>query len=195
MDVDLSLVSSFVCHTDLFLYRSRYYIRCKKERLALKIQSFIRMTLARNNYKSFLRERLWWYRASRRLACNAQRIWHGFKARSQYRQLYEMNVLPDPTDIRNHEIWETNQSEARPPKKELGIYAEYTLSGTPQTWQDRAIKRRGVFYRDSTFYANTITKRATWEKPKGWKFKDHRGYYALRVQTFWRARMAKRKIR
>jgi hypothetical protein len=52
-----------------------------------------------------------------------------------------------------------------------------------------------VFYRDVPFYANTITKRATWSKPKGWAFEDHREYYVLRLQTFWRARMAKRRIR
>jgi hypothetical protein len=56
------------------------------------------------------------------------------------------------------------------------------------------VKRGGVF-RDVPFYANTITKRATWSKPKGWEFKDHREYYVLLLQTFWRARMAKRRIR
>lgn len=109
-----------------------------------------------------------------------------------------MNSLPDPMDQRNFEFWEKCQYEAHPPKKELGIFAEYTLSGTPRSWIQRSIKRGGGsagFYRDVVFYANTITKRATWTKPKGWLFKDHREYYVLRVQTFWRARIAKRKIR
>ena len=30
---------------------------------------------------------------------------------------------------------------------------------------------------------------------QGWRFKDRREYYVLRVQTFWRARVAKRRIR
>ncbi|KAL7527131.1 hypothetical protein ACHAXR_001820, partial [Thalassiosira sp. AJA248-18] len=175
--------------------RYRYYTGRKKDGSARKIQSFTRMAIAMNDYKSFHRERLWWYRASRRLASNAQRLWRGFKARSDYRQLYDVKSLPDPTDTRNFDFWERCQHEAHPPKKELGIYAEYTLGGTPRSWQERAIKRNDVFYRDVTFYANLITKRASWEKPKGWLFKDHQEYYVLRVQTFWRARTARRKIR
>lgn len=167
----------------------------KKEKAAVLIQSVMRMALDLSYFKSYNRERLWWYRASRNLALAAQCLWRGFKARSHFRQLYEMNHLPDPTDMRNFDFWERCQYEAHPPKRELGIFAEYTLSGTPRSWQDRNVKRDGVFYRDVVFYANTITKRATWTKPKGWLFKDHREYYVLRVQTFWRARVAKRKIR
>ena len=161
----------------------------------MAMQSFIRMTLAQNDYAAFLRDRLWWHRASRILAVTAQRLWHGFRARSRYRKLYEMKYLPDPTDIRNFDFWEMLQRKAHPPKKELGIYAEYTLDGTPRSWQERSIKRNEIFYRDVVFYANTITKRAQWSKPKGFMFRSHDEYYALRVQTFWRARVAKRKIR
>ena len=154
------------------------------------------MAVALSYYKSFLRERLWWYRVSRLLASNAQRFWRGFKARSSYRKIYEMKSLPDPDDIRNFDFWVKCQDDAHPPRRVLGVYAEYTLSGTPRTWAERnCIKRHGVFYRDVVFYANVITKRATWSKPKSWIFKDHREYYVLRVQTFWRARRAKRKIR
>lgn len=175
--------------------RFRRFIACKKYQSAVLIQSVIRMYLSINYFQSYNRERLWWYRASRRLACDTQRLWQGFKARSQYRKLYEMKDLPNPTDVSNYDFWERCQREAHPPKKELGIFAQYTLSGTPRSWKERRVKRGGVFYRDVPFYANTITKRATWSKPKGWEFKDHREYYVLRLQTFWRARMAKRRIR
>jgi tetratricopeptide (TPR) repeat protein len=147
------------------------------------------------HYKTVLRERLWWYRASRILALSTQRLWRGFKGRSVWRRLFEMKRLPSPTDIRNHDFWEKLQSEAHPPAKELGIYAEYTLSGTPKTWSERNLVKRNGMYRDVVFYANTITKRATWTQPKGWKFKDHREYYILRLENFWRARVARRKIR
>lgn len=154
------------------------------------------MYCAQYHYKSVLHERLWWYRASRVLAIYIQRLWNGFQGRSIYRRLYEMKHLPSPTDIRNHGFWEKLQNEAFPPVKELGVYAEYILSGHPRTWMERnQIKRREMYYRDVVFYANTITKRATWSRPKGWLFKDHREYYILRLQTFWRARVAKRKIR
>lgn len=175
--------------------RFRYFIGCKKESSAILIQSAIRMSLTLSYFRAHNWERLWWYRASRRLACHAQSLWRGHKGRSQFRLMFEMDALPDPTDIRNFEFWEKCQCEAQPPKRELGIFAQYTLGGTPRSWEDRAKKRGGVFFRDVSFYANTITKRATWTKPRGWLFKDHREYYVLRVQTFWRARLAKRKIR
>jgi len=176
--------------------RFKYFLAQKKEHCAIRIQSVIRMSLTLTYYKAYNRERLWWYRASRNLAVTAQSLWRGFKDRSLYRQLLEMKRLPDPTDTRHFDFWEACQYEAHPPKRELGIYAEYTLSGTPTSWQERnGVKRDGIYYRDVVFYANTITKRATWDKPKGWLFKDHREYYVLRLQTFWRARIAKRKIR
>jgi len=175
--------------------RFKYFIGCKKTSSAIRIQSFIRTAISVSYYKSYHQERMWWYRASRKLACHVQNLWRGFKARSRYRHLYEMNSLPDPTDMLNFDFWERCQYEARPPKRELGIYAEYTLSGNPRSWEERGKKRGGVFHRDVSFYANTITKRATWSKPKGWLFKDQREYYVLRVQTFWRARVARRKIR
>ena len=159
------------------------------------MQSILRMHAAQSYYKIVLHERLWWYRASRTLAIITQRLWRGFKGRSTYRHLYEINRLPSPTDIRNHDYWERLQKEAHPPTKELGVYAEYTLSGHPRTWNERNLVKRNGMYRDVAFFANTITKRATWTKPKGWLFKDHREYYILRLQTFWRARVAKRKIR
>lgn len=173
----------------------RRFIDSRKTKAITLIQSVVRMFLSMSYFLSYNRERLWWYRASRNLACNAQRLWRGFKARSEYRQLYEMKRLPDPAKSRNYEFWKNCQREAHPPKKEIGIFAQYTLSGTPLTWEERRVKRGGIFYRDVTFYANTITKSATWSKPKGWTFTDHQGYYALRLQTFWRARIAKRRIR
>jgi tetratricopeptide (TPR) repeat protein len=106
-----------------------------------------------------------------------------------------MKHLPSPTDIRNHDFWEKLQKAAHPPSRELGVYAEYTLGGTPKTWAERNLVKRNGMFRDVVFYANTITKRATWTRPKGWLFKDYREYYILRLQTFWRARVAKRKIR
>jgi hypothetical protein len=175
--------------------RFRCFIARKKYHSAVLIQSVMRMYLCVSYFQSYNHERLWWYRASRILACDTQRLWRGFKARSQYRELYERKNLPDPTDIRNFDFWERCQSEAHPPEKELGIFAQYTLSGTPRSWKERRVKRGGVFYRDVTFYANTITRRASWLKPKGWVFKDRREYYAIRLQTFWRARIAKRRIR
>lgn len=160
------------------------------------IQSLFRMAYAINEYKSFTRDRLWWHRASRMLAITAQKLWRGFKGRSRYRRFREMATCPDPLEANNFAFWEKCQVDAYPPKRELGIYAEYTLSGHPVTWAERNLaKRHGVFYRDVSFYANTITKRASWTKPKGWMFKDQREYYVYRVQTFWRARAVRKRIR
>jgi len=160
------------------------------------IQSLFRMAFAINDYRSFKRERLWWFRASRILATTAQSLWRGFKGRSRYRRVYEMATCPDPSKAKNVAFWEKCQADSYPPKRQLGIYAEYTLSGHPITWTERNLtKRHGVFFRDVSFYANTITKRASWEKPKGWTFKDQREYYVLRVQTFWRARAVRKRIR
>jgi hypothetical protein len=164
----------------------------KRELACIKIQSFFRMNAARVYYKEFLHERLSSYRASRILACCVQRLWRGFKGRSNFRRHLEITTLPNPAD---HEFWVQLQIEAGPAKRELGVYAEYILSGNPKTWRDRnLIKRHGKYYRDVSFYANTITRTASWTKPRGWVFKDAKEYYALRVQTFWRARVAKRKI-
>lgn len=174
----------------------RYYMSRRKERCATLIQSMIRMATTRLHFISHLRERLWHYRAARVLACNVQRLWRGFLGRAQYRQVFEIRRLPDPDDSRNFDYWKELQAESHPPKREIGIYAEYTLSGTPRTWDERnRMKRDGLFYRDVTFYSNTITKKASWTQPKGFVFKDRNEFYALRVQTFWRARVAKRKIR
>lgn len=175
--------------------RYRFYRNRKRNRAVIRIQSVLRMYFALSYYKSVLHERLWWFRASRILANTGQRLWRGFKGRSISRRIYEMKHLPSPADIRNHDFWEKLQHEAHPPTKELGIYCEYTLSGHPRTWAERNLVKRNGMYRDVAFYANTITKRATWSKPRGWQFKDHREYYVLRLQTFWRARVAKRKIR
>ena len=110
---------------------NKYLIDCKRESSAIRIQSVMRMAINVSYYKSRKCERLWWYRASRGLACHTQRLWRGFKARSQCRRLYEMDSLPDPTDICNFDFWERCQYEAHLPRKEPGIYAEYALSGTP----------------------------------------------------------------
>ena len=146
--------------------RFRYFIGRKKERSAILIQSVVRMHLTRTYFRSHHHERLWWYRASRRLARHAQRLWRGHQGRAQFREVHAMTMLPDPTDMRNFDFWEARQREAQPPKRELGIFAEHTLGGTPRSWEDRARKWQGVFFRDVSFYANTITKRASWEKPK-----------------------------
>lgn len=150
------------------------------------------MHATRLYYREFLRERLSSYKSSRILACVVQRLWRGFKGRSHFRRQLEITTLSDPAD---HDSWIRLQIEAGSAKRELGVYAEYILSGYPKTWKERnLIKRRGKYYRDVSFYANTITRKVSWTKPKGWIFKDVREYYALRVQTFWRARVAKRKI-
>jgi len=173
------------------------YIRQKRRYLAcVKLQSFFRMTEARVYYREFLRERLSFYRSSRTLACLVQRLWLGFKGRRLFRRHLEIATLPNPDDARNHDCWVQLQIEAGPATRELGVYAEYILSGNPRSWRERnLVKRNGQFFRDVSFYANTITRRASWTKPKAWIFNDIKEYYALRVQTFWRARVAKRKIK
>ena len=164
----------------------------KRDQACIKIQSFFRMHATRVYYKEFLRDRLLTFRASRILACVVQRLWRGFKGRRHFRRQFEIATLPDPAE---HDSWIQLQAEAGPAKRELGVYAEYILSGNPATWRERnLIKRHGKYYRDVSFYANTITRKISWTKPKGWIFNDVREYYALRVQTFWRARVAKRKI-
>ncbi|KAL3804333.1 hypothetical protein HJC23_011261 [Cyclotella cryptica] len=175
--------------------RFRFFLGRKKNQSAVKIQSFLRMRFASYYFKFILWERLWWHRASRILALIAQRLWRGFTGRAYFRRLHEMRNLPNPNDIRNHDFWEQLQNEAHPPTKELGVYAEYTLGGTPRTWAERNYEKRNGMYRDVVFYANVVTRRAMWTKPNGWLFRDHREYYVLRLQTFWRARVAKRKIR
>ena len=76
-------------------------------------------------------------------------------------EVHEMTTLPDPQEARNHEFWEELQYKAYPPRKELGVYAKYTLGGSPLTWQERNDIKRNEMYRDVIVYANIITKRAT----------------------------------
>jgi hypothetical protein len=171
------------------------FLQRKRENALIKIQTFVRMTAARVYFKEFLRERLYSYRAFRKLATVVQRLWRGFKGRSRFRRQLEITTLPNPENIRNHDYWVEMQIEAGKAKRELGVYAEYTLSGNPRSWRERnLVKRHDKFYRDVSFYVNVITRRASWSKPKGWVFNNANEYYALRVQTFWRARVAKRKI-
>jgi hypothetical protein len=110
--------------------------------------------------------------------------------------MHAIHFLSDPTDARNFDFWVRCQNEAYPPKARVGIFAEFTLGGTPRTWEERNIKRRG-FFRDVLFYANTITKRASWSKPSGWvsSSKDHQECNIVRIQQFWRARIVQRRIR
>ena len=164
-----------------------------RDAACVKIQSFFRMHATRAYFKEYHKERLCSYRDSRILACFVQRLWRGFKGRSYFRRRLEIATLPDPAA--DHEFWMQLQIEAGPPKRELGIYAEYILSGNPTSWRERNLVKRDGYYRDVSFYANTITRRATWKRPDGWVFNDVKEYYALRVQTFWRARLAKRRIR
>jgi tetratricopeptide (TPR) repeat protein len=176
--------------------RIRSRIQQKKHHASIKIQALYRMTTARSYYREFLFERLYSHRSSRLLACTVQRLWRGFKGRSRFRRKLEISTLPNPSDAYNYDIWVQCQIDAGAPKRELGVFAEYVLSGYPRTWRERnLVKRNGKFFRDVSFYANTITRRASWEKPKGWVFNDIEEYYALRVQTFWRARVVKRKIK
>ena len=175
--------------------RFRHWIRCRRTVSSIKIQSVVRMFMTKSHFDSFLRERLWWKRASRVLAVTTQRLWRGFLCRRRSRQLLLVKTLPDPLDMRNHDYWAAMQRNARPPRREIGIFAEYTVGGFPRNWQERSLKLEGGYFRDAVFYANTITKRATWTQPRGFQFRNHDEYYALRVQTFWRARVAKRKIR
>ncbi len=176
--------------------RIRYHIQRKKHHASIKIQALYRMTTTRNYYQEFLFERLYSHRSSRILACTVQRLWRGFKGRSRFRRQLEISTLPDPSDAYNYDFWVQCQIDAGVPKRELGVFGEYVLSGYPRSWRERnLVKRNGKFFRDVSFYANTITRRASWEKPKGWVFNDIEEYYALRVQTFWRARVVKRKIK
>lgn len=66
--------------------RFRFFNYSRKDIYALRLLSFIRMTITRSQFQSFVRERLWWNRAKRNLASNVQRLWRGFKGRSQYRR-------------------------------------------------------------------------------------------------------------
>lgn len=177
--------------------RLRYIRRNRRHLACIKLQSFFRMTAARVYYREFLRERLSFYRSSRTLACLVQRLWLGFKGRRLFRRHLEIATLPNPDDVRHHDYWVQLQIEAGPAKRELGVFAEYILSGNPRSWRERnLVKRHGQFFRDVSFYANTVSLRASWTKPKAWTFNDDtKEYFVVRFQKFWRARVAKRKIK
>ncbi len=98
--------------------------------------------------------------ATQILGLRVQRLWHAFTARSAFRCMHEMHFLLYPTDMRNFNFWAKCQNESHPPKSQVG--------------QVRSITRGVVFY------ANTITKRALWSKPKESKVKEFST--ALRVQ-------------
>ncbi|EJK64608.1 hypothetical protein THAOC_14643, partial [Thalassiosira oceanica] len=85
-------------------------------------------------------------------------------------QLLLVQTLPDPLDMRNHDYWVGMQRNARPPRREIGIFAEYTIGGFPRSWEERSLKLGGDYFRDAVFYANTITMRATWTQPSGFQF-------------------------
>ena len=110
-------------------YRDHTYRR--RQKAARTIQSFERMRNVRTFFINFNYDHLWLYRASRQLACVAQRLWLGHIARSSARQQIEMNRLPDPNDAHNFDAWLSYQKVANPPARTWGVYAEYVLSGQP----------------------------------------------------------------
>ena len=169
--------------------------------------------MAQHHYDTFLRERLWWYRATITLALTAQRIWRGHIGRSDYRKRLERRWLPDPSVTLNHEFWMECQSQAGRPHRSRGVFAEYILGRTPTAWSDHnTCKREPVLYfRDVKFYANTVTGKVMWDQPAEWADWDQRqidrqrqvrelGYSldtqeaASRFQAFWRACIARKNL-
>ena len=192
----------------------RKYRYKKQQKAATKIQSFQRMVVVKTYFTSFQYERLFWHRASRILAIFAQRLWRGHKGRSQARRLREMSNLPDPSDTSlpySYDEWVQHQTEAHPPSRTWNMYSEFVLSGKPRTWQERRIKRNGLFYRDVVFWVNNLTQQTSWTQPQKWKILDQQEYImrlqvikigytlaqhqtACKLQVLWRARVAKRNL-
>jgi hypothetical protein len=110
-------------------YRDELYRR--RQRAARKIQSFERMRVVRCNFIHFDYEHLWLFRASRLLACAAQRLWRGHCGRSIARRRREMSDLPNPMDAKNFNLWLDLQKLSNPPARTWGVYSEYYLSGYP----------------------------------------------------------------
>ena len=177
----------------------------------LAIQTFERMRVHNTYYNNFLRERLWWYRASRELSSHVQRLWRGFCGRSRARKGAEMAVLPDPSSALNFELWIQHQKEAHPPRRAWKMWAEYILSGYPRTWHERSIKRHDIYYRNVKFWVNVVTRKSSWVQPGEWVILDRNAFEnrqqvfrlgftleqsssAGRLQALWRAKRARRYL-
>ena len=175
------------------------------------IQAFERMRSKKLYYSSFLRDRLWWYRASRNVSIPSQRLWRGFCGRSRARKLREMMALPNPSKAQNFEIWIRIQKEAHPPQRVWKTWAEYVLSGYPRTWDERSIKRNGIYYRDVKFWVNMVTRKSTWTQPQEWVVLDRKEFenrletlrmgFTLeqrvatqKLQALWRAKRARKYL-
>lgn len=151
-------------------WRHRDEVYRQRQRSARIIQSFERMRIIKNNFINFHQEGLRLYRASRILACVAQRLWRGHLGRATLRRKIEVKNLPDPNDVKSFDSWLSIQKIANPPARTWGVYAEYYLSGYPRNWPERnTIKRHEMFYRDVRFYSHIVTRRVTWSQPETWK--------------------------
>ncbi len=188
----------------------RRYKQRKRINAVIVIQSFERMRQVKSYFVNFLKERLYSYQASRNLAIIGQRLWRGHKGRSKFRRLIEMEFLSDPSDALSFDEWIRYQEISHPPRRFWSMYSEYVLSGFPQTWQERKIKRNGR-YRDVVFWVNNLTKKASWTQPQKWKDFDNKefemrqqvlklGYdltqnkIAKKLQNLWRATKAKKNL-
>ncbi len=169
------------------------------------------MVVVKAYFVSFQRERLFWHRASRILSSTAQRLWRGYKGRSESRHIREMKKLPDPNNAIAFNEWVHHQKEAYPPCRTWNMYSEYILSGKPRSWEERKLKRHGQYFRDVKFYANNLTQQVTWSQPNKWEkidakeveirlqvvrmgFSVEQHAVASKLQTLWRARIAKRNL-
>lgn len=170
----------------------------------------MRMIMVKSYFTSFQRERLFWHRASRILAFHLQRFWRGHKGRSKARRIREIETLSNPNDALAFDEWLVHQKEAYPPCRTWNMYSEFVLSGFPMSWEERRLKRDGYF-RDVKFYANNLTQQAFWTQPSKWKALDLKeletrvqvvrmGFSvdqhetASKLQSLWRARVAKRNL-
>ena len=204
-----------------FRYRLRDYRFLVKQRAAKRIQNYTRMRQAHHYFKHFLQERLWWYRAEFVLANLGQRFWRGYCGRRIMRRAYEVGRQPHPDDTKNFDYWLARQKEAFPPRRKFQLFDEYTLHGTPQTWEQRRLKGRenvcqdeggefieGSMFRDVRFYVNRVTDKAQWWQPDEWADQDQHDFVlreqirltgftmeeydaATCMQNLWRTRQAR----
>ena len=85
-------------------------------------------------------------------------------------------ALPDPSKAQNFEVWIELQKESHPPRRVWNAWAEYVLSGYPQTWYERGIKRHDIYYRDVKFWVNLVTRKSTWIQPQDWVVLDRKAF-------------------
>jgi hypothetical protein len=162
-------------------------------------------------------EHLWWHRAIRICATFGHRLWRGHRGRSIARRAFVMSTLPDPSSATQYEFWKDLQRECQPHRHKRGIFAEYTVGGTPLTWSDRNKEKgnsgnRCEMYRDVRFYVNALTLRAQWNMPDFWRvaleeeFEAREMFRVLgypsailgvttQIQGLWRARRSRHYFR